>query len=98
MNRNIYDYSNPSRVQELANKYLGNVKVYLSTRTNKKYMIQDPQGHWVHFGAYGMEDYTKHKNKDRQRRYLARATNIAGKWKQNKYSPNNLSIHLLWND
>ena len=44
----------------------------------------------------GYEDYTKHKNKSRRKNYLARSTKMKGKWKKNKYSPNNLSIHILW--
>ena len=43
-----------------------------------------------------MEDWTFHKDNDRRNRYLARATKIKGNWRDNKYSPNNLSINLLW--
>ena len=43
-----------------------------------------------------MEDYTKHKDEKRRKSYLARAKGIKGDWKNNKYSANNLSIHLLW--
>ena len=32
----------------------------------------------------------------KRKSYLARATNIKGDWKKNKYSKNNLAIHLLW--
>ena len=59
-------------------------------------MVQDPTGKWIHFGAMGYEDYTKHKDQKRRERYLNRAENIKGSWKQNKFSPNNLAIHLLW--
>ena len=48
------------------------------------------------FEQWGYEDYTKHKDDDRRQRYLARATKIKGDWKEDKYSPNNLSIHILW--
>ncbi len=42
-------------------------------------------------------DKWKHKDDSRRRRYLQRATKIKGNWKDNKYSPNNLSIiHILW--
>lgn len=44
----------------------------------------------------GYEDYTKHNDPERRLRYLARATKIKGDWKNNPYSPNNLSIRLLW--
>ena len=59
-------------------------------------MVQDPTGKWIHFGAIPFMDYTKHKDQTRRENYLNRATNIKGSWKQNKFSPNNLAIHLLW--
>ena len=56
------------------------------------------------------DDFTQHKNKDRQQNYLKRSSNIKGNWsefknstrksliseKNNKYSPNNLSMNILW--
>lgn len=68
----------------------------MSTRKDKKYMIQDPNNKWVHFGQMGYEDYTKHRDDNRRMNYLNRASKIKGRWKTNKYSPNNLAIHLLW--
>ena len=59
-------------------------------------MIKTPEGKIVHFGQMGYEDYTKHKDKDRRARYLARAENMHGEWRNKPFSPNNLSIHLLW--
>lgn len=59
-------------------------------------MVQNPDNKWIHFGQMGYEDYTKHKDDDRRKNYLNRSSNIKGQWKANKYSPNNLSIHLLW--
>ena len=44
----------------------------------------------------GYEDFTKHKNEERRQDYLSRATKIKGNWKNNKYSPNNLAINILW--
>jgi hypothetical protein len=94
----INKYSNPLKVRKNLNKYLGKeVELYLSSNPKKKYMIKNPQGRWVHFGAFGMEDYTKHQDINRKNKYLARATNIRGEWKENPYSPNNLSLSLLWN-
>jgi len=54
-------------------KNKGKTIVYLrkSTRAGKKYMIT-VNGKTTHFGAAGMSDYTKHKDPDRKRRYLAR--------------------------
>jgi len=94
---NITKYSNPNEVFNKAKKYLkNNVEIQLSSRKCKKYMVKNPDGKWVHFGAIGYEDFTKHKDEKLRYNYLRRATNIRGNWKQNKYSPNNLSIHILW--
>jgi len=53
-------------------------------------------GKYISFGSMGYEDFTKHNDKTRQERYLKRATKIRGNWHNNRYSPNNLSIHILW--
>ena len=76
-----------------------NIKLYISTKKNKKFMIKNPEGKWISFGQMNppMEDYTKHQDKDRRDAYLARATKIKGNWSSNKYSPNRLSISLLCN-
>jgi hypothetical protein len=94
----LWNYSNPITVQKNAFEILGeNAMVYQSVRKGKKYMIWNPNtDKWVYFGAMGYEDYTKHKDDDRRRRYRARAENIRGDWIQDEYSPNSLSIHLLW--
>ena len=72
-----------------------NVIIKKSTNPNKKYdaFINDKK---ISFGASGYSDYTKHKDKSRRKNYLTRSKSIKGNWKTNKYSPNNLSIHLLW--
>ena len=94
---NIHEYSNIDKVFKKAKKYLGvNVEIALSTRKGKKFMVKNKDDKWIHFGALGYEDFTKHNDKERQQRYLKRATKIKGNWKDNKYSPNNLSIHILW--
>jgi len=93
----ITAYSDPNKVYIKAKKYLGaDVEIYCSSRKGKKYMVKTPDDKWVHFGALGYEDFTKHKDQKRRDNYLKRATNIKGNWKQNKYSPNNLSINILW--
>jgi hypothetical protein len=91
-------YSNPKIAQRKAYQYLGKTaKLYPSNNRVKKYKICDPKNKkWVHFGQIGYEDYTKHKNQKRRKMYLKRATSINGKWKNNKYSANNLAIHILW--
>lgn len=92
--------SNPKEVLKRAKEYLGDdVKLYISTRKNKKYMVYNPnENRMVHFGSFKppMEDFTYHKDENRRNNYLKRASNIKGDWKDNKYSSNNLSIHLLW--
>jgi len=95
--KTIKQYSNPAEVFRRSRKYLGKtVKIGLSTKRDKKYMITTPDGNTVHFGAMGYEDYTKHKNKTRRKNYLTRSGKIRGDWKKNKYSANNLARRLLW--
>jgi hypothetical protein len=90
-------YSNPTEVYRRAKNYLGKtVKIGLSTKKEKKYMVKTPDGKIVHFGQMGYEDFTKHKNKTRRKNYLTRSSRIRGDWKDNKYSANNLAIRLLW--
>lgn len=90
----LSDYSDIDEVQRNARKYLGK-EVQPSTRKGKKFMVYDGTK-WVHFGALGYEDFTKHKDSARRDRYRKRAFNIKGKWRENNYSPNNLSINILW--
>ena len=91
--KNINDYSDPLLVQELANKYLGDVTIYLSSRKDKKYMVRNPAGNIVHFGQYPYQDFTKHG--DINRRDSFRKRNV--KWKDApKWSAAWLAYHLLW--
>ena len=94
----LLKYSNPRTAQQQAHKYLGKTaKLYPSTKKDKKYAIYDAKNaKWINFGQLGYEDFTKHKNKERRKNYLTRSRHIKGHWKTNKYSPNNLSIHILW--
>ena len=93
----LQKYSDFNTAQKNAIKYLGNdAKLSISTRKDKKYMIKNDRNTWIHFGQLGYEDYTKHKDNERRKRYLSRATKIKGQWKDDKYSPNNLSINILW--
>ncbi len=59
-------------------------------------MIMDDNNKWIHFGQLGYEDFTKHLDKQRRELYLKRASKTKGQWKTNIYSPNILSIVLLW--
>ena len=97
-NDKLYQVSDPVEAQKNTIKYLGKNKVlYRSNKPNKKYMILDTiNNKWVHFGDIEYEDFTKHKDQERRERYLTRAKNIKGDWKDNKYSSNNLSMNILW--
>jgi hypothetical protein len=82
-----------------------------STRKEKKYSVITPKGKTIHFGASGMEQYKDstglglyshldHNDKERQKRYLARAKGIKTKdgkltW-NDKESANYYSIFYLW--
>jgi len=87
--------SNFSVVNAKALKKYGR-PVYISNRKNKKYMIHDNSGKYIHFGDSRYADFTFHNDTERRARYLARATKISGPWRNKEFSPNNLSIHLLW--
>ena len=90
--------SDASRVYANWIRYKGNDKadIYESAAKNKKFAVVTPAGKIVNFGMKGSEDFTQHRDTERQKNYLARANGIKGDWKNNKYSPNNLSINVLW--
>ena len=96
--KKLRKYSNPQKAQRMAYKYLGkSAKLYPARNPVKKYSIYDPKNEkWTNFGQIGYEDYTKHKDKKRRKSYLTRSRGMLGNWKRNKYSANNLSIHILW--
>ena len=95
MKEDIYNYTNPDIVFKKAKKIFGkDVNIKLSTRKDKKYMILNPNNNkWVHFGQYPYEDYTKHKDEERRRRFI----NRNHKWANNDpYTPSFLSYYILW--
>jgi hypothetical protein len=98
--KELLKYSDPELAQKNAIKYLGkDALLYLSSRKNKKYMIRDKNNNkWVHFGTLDppYEDFTKHHNEARRQHFLKRTSSIRGNWRENPYSPNNLSRILLW--
>jgi hypothetical protein len=61
-----------------------------------KWEYTTPDGKIVKFGAAGYEDYHTHRDPERRRNYMARSGGIAGDWRSNKYSANNLSRRILW--
>lgn len=76
-------------------------KVYFSDKPAKKLMIRNGDD-TVYFGNSRYNDFIIYSllddpnADDHRRRYLARATKIKGNWKDNNYSPNTLSICILW--
>lgn len=64
--RSILLYSTPSIVYRKA-KALGidPSLIEISGRKTHKYVYRPPNSAPVHFGAWGMQDYTKHKDKQR---------------------------------
>ena len=92
--------SNPTIVKKNLKKYIpkDTPELFISNRKNKKYMILNPESNkFVHFGSLAYEDFTKHNDLQRQKNYIIRASNIKGDWRSDKFSPNNLSLYLLWN-
>jgi len=92
----LLQYSNPEKVNRNLQRYLPGTKLFISTRKNKKYMVQRPDGTWTHFGQMKYQDFTFHKDDIRRINYLNRANGIRGHWRDDPYSPNNMSIHTLW--
>jgi hypothetical protein len=92
----LLKYSNPQIVAQRLEEYLPGTQLYISSRANKKYMVQNKEGKLIHFGQMGYEDFTNHRDPVRRDRYLKRAMGIKGKWRLDEYSPNALSIVLLW--
>jgi hypothetical protein len=94
----LFKISNPIIVQKKANEIYGkDAIIYKSDKPQKKYKILNKfTGKFVYFGDGKMEDHHFHQDDKRRENYLKRAKNIKGNWKTNPYSPNNLSISLLW--
>jgi hypothetical protein len=93
----ILKFSDPKKAIKNAIQYLkDNIVFGLSTKKTKKYMVQRPDGKWIHFGEMGYEDFTKHQDDVRRQNYLKRTANMKGNWKDDKYSANNLARNILW--
>lgn len=81
--------------------------IKFSTRNNKKLMINH-NNKIIHFGNNNYNDFIIYLALEylgifpegyaskRRELYLKRAKNIKGNWKNDLYSPNNLSISILW--
>lgn len=72
--------------------------VYLrkSNRAGKKYMVTI-DNRTIHFGASGMSDYTKHKDKERKERYIQRHKRNEKWGKSGLKTAGFWSRWLLWN-
>jgi hypothetical protein len=97
-NNSIWLVSNPKIAQRKSyEKYGKNAILYLSKNKHKKYSIINPKTNKViSFGSMDYEDFTKHHDEQRRKSYLLRSENIKGDWKNDLYSPNNLSRNILW--
>ena len=65
-----------------------------SNRKNKKFKVLTPNGKIIHFGDSRYEDFTQHKDKKRQKSYLARSGGI--KNKQGKLTKNDKNSANYW--
>ncbi len=77
----LFKVSNPQKVIANAIEYLNdaNIKLYISTHKNKKYMLYDMgKTHKVHFGDINYSGFTKHNDLKRREAYLNRAYNLSG--------------------
>lgn len=87
----LIKYSNPEIVFNKAEQLGYNIKI--STRKNKKYMVEVNPNVWIHFGQFPYEDATKHNDQIRINNFKKR------NWRwalRDKYSPAYLSYTLLW--
>jgi glutathionyl-hydroquinone reductase len=94
----LFKVSNLQTVRSKAKRLYGlRATIEVAQDGKHKYIFKIPSLHITRrFGDIHYEDFTKHKDPVRRQHYLERATKIPGSWKQDKYSKNNLSIHLLW--
>jgi hypothetical protein len=90
----LLQYSDPIVVRKKVDQYLGkDVQLYISTRPTKKYMIQNLDGNFIHFGEMGYADYTRTLNDTKRRSFRSRNA----KWSEApKWTPAWLSYYLLW--
>ena len=72
-----------------------NIIIKPSNKPDKKYMAIIDDKKTVHFGAAGASDYTKHKDKERKERYLARHKNNE-QW-NNPLTAGFYATNILWN-
>jgi len=103
----LLDAKNEKKYLNIANqigqKY-GYKNIQLSTNPKYKLMIQN-ENKTIHFGSRTNSDfilYMLNDEKDKaikmRNSYLKRTSQIKGNWKDDKYSKNNLSRRIIWNE
>lgn len=82
---------------------MGTLKLKTIRKSHKKekkwdavFVKPDGKEKTVPFGARGMSDYTKHKDKTRKQRYLKRHSGMGEHWNKPD-TPGALSKWVLWN-
>ena len=86
------DYLN-SVLNSLHKFYGEDVDLYFSSKKDKKFMVQDPNGKWIHFGQKGFQDWHSHKDPIRRERFRNRNK----KWANSeKWTPAHLAYYVLW--
>jgi hypothetical protein len=94
----LQEHSNIIKAKKLAYD-IYDKPLNISTRKYKKYMIKNPlTNRYIHFGDIRYEDYLYTKNPIKRNSYLKRSEKIKGNWKDDDYSPNNLSRRILWDE
>jgi hypothetical protein len=92
----IYLYSDPDIVLTKAMQIYGkDVMLGISLRKDKKYTIYNPhKDEWFHFGSWGQEDYTKHKDDKRKQRFIIRNHRWKNQDKYALYRINNICLGI----
>lgn len=82
-----------SVLKSLHKHYGKDVDLYYSTRKDKKFMVQRPDGKFIHFGQKGFEDWHSHNNPLKRERFKNRNK----KWATaDKWTPAHLAYWVLW--
>jgi hypothetical protein len=81
-------------VSSALNKFYGkDVELYESSRKDKKFMVQRPDGKWIHFGQKGYSDWHLHRDPLRRERFRTRNKRWAD---AEKWTPAHLAYYVLW--
>lgn len=82
-----------SVLNSLHKHYGKDVKLYVSTRKDKKFMVLNPEGKRVHFGQRGFSDWHLHKDTERRDKFRTRNARWAN---APKWTPAHLAYYVLW--